>query len=120
VDEKNKKKEIFMKISAEQNFIVKMKPLNSKEPKVYDNNGKGLKIKNGVDYIELGDIPITIRYSDFNKMFKGALTVIIQHTEQPMEITVETLDREITQTQILSGTPEYPDVGIFRLTSFIK
>src|SRR3990167_3808664 len=32
-------------------------------------NGAGFDVHSGVTYIELGDIPFTIRYSDYNQMF---------------------------------------------------
>ncbi|HPG29823.1 MAG TPA: hypothetical protein PKY81_09815 [bacterium] len=96
-------------------FSVKFKDLKSGNETIFDNNRKGFEIKNNIDYIELGDIPVTIRYSDFNKMFKGALTIIIQYAEEPAEITVVSFDEKYHKTLTLSGLPDYNDVGVFRL-----
>lgn len=83
--------------------------------KIYGNNRKGYNVNSGVTYIEVGKIPITIRYADYDKMFKGAITVIVQYAEQPAKITVSTMDDKLSQTLILGGTPNYSDVGVFRL-----
>lgn len=96
-------------------FIVKIKDLKTCNENIFDNNGNGFEIRNAVDYIELGDIPVTVRYSDFNKMFKGAVTVIIQYTETPAEITLMTVNKKYSKTLTLAGLPDYTDIGVFRL-----
>ena len=97
-------------------FYIKTTGLSDEtDIKIYDNNRNGYSVKSGVTYIEAGEIPITIRYADYDKMFSGAITVIVQNTEQPAKITVSTMDDKLSQTLILGGTPNYNDVGVFRL-----
>jgi len=98
-------------------FTVKFKRIsqsnNSEEN--FDNNGQGFKISGGVTYIELGKIPITVRYSDYDKMFRGVATIIVQYTEEPAEITVTINETGKSKKLELSGLPGYNDVGIFRI-----
>lgn len=100
--------------SANQPFAVEVMAA-TREMTRYDNAGQGFPVENGVCYRELGPLPITIRYIDYDKMFPTALTVIVQYCEEPAQVTVRSLDGRHSETKTLGGTPGHNDLGIFRL-----
>lgn len=102
-------------VLANQPYVLLVSYPSGRATERYDNGGRGFPPDSGVTYIELGDVPITIRYADYGKMFEGCLTVIVSYAEEEAVFTVETLDgRLASQPQKLSGR-ESNDVGVFRV-----
>lgn len=83
---------VTVPVSANQPYVLRIEYPNGRAPERYDNDGRGFDPNAGVTYIELGDVPITIRYADYGRMFEGCLTVIVSYAEQEAIFTVETLD----------------------------
>jgi len=80
-----------------------------------DGKGDGIALPDGVGYCEIGDLPITVRYSDDGGMFPAAITVILEYCEAPARVTVRTLDGQRYDTKTLGGYPGHESVGLFRL-----
>lgn len=103
-------------VSADQPYVVKVEyPRAGKKPETYANEGRGFPPDAGPTYLELGDVPITIRYSDYGKMFEGVLTVILSYAEEEAVFTVETIDGRLSSRPIPLGGRDGADVGVFRV-----
>lgn len=102
-------------VSADQPYIVKVEYSGGKKPEMFDNHGRGFPPDVGPKYLELGDVPITVRYSDYGKMFEGCLTVIISYAEDAATFTIETIDGRLSSKPIQLGGRDGADVGVFRV-----
>jgi len=106
---------VTVPVSANQPYVLRIEYPNGRAPERYDNDGRGFDPNAGVTYIELGDVPITIRYADYGRMFEGCLTVIVSYAEQEAIFTVETLDGRLASKPQKLGGDDGADVGIFRV-----
>lgn len=98
----------------EGGFVIEL-TMPTDEKQAFDNRSQGFQVANTARYIEVGELPITIRYSDDGKMFPAAITVVLEYCEAPAQIIVRTLDGSRSDTKTLGGTPGYESVGVFRL-----
>lgn len=65
-------------VSANQPYVVKVEyPGIGKKSDLFNNDCHGFPPDAGSMYFEIGDVPITIRYADYGRMFEGVLTVIL-------------------------------------------
>ena len=102
-------------ISANQSYVVLVEYPSGRVPERYDNDGCGFDPNPGVTYIELGPVPITIRYADYGKMFEGCLTVIVSYAEEEAIFTVETFDGHLSSRPQKLGGNSGADIGVFRI-----
>ena len=78
---------------------------------IFDNHGEGFSAANTARYTEVGELPITIRYSDNGLMFPAAITVVLEYCEAPAHVMVRTLDGKRSDTKTLGGTPGCESLG---------
>lgn len=104
-----------MIVVANQPYILRVEYPTGRVAERYDNDGRGFDPNGGVTYIELGGVPITIRYADYGRMFSGVLTVIISYAEEEAVFAVETLDGRLESKAQKLGGRDGSDVGVFRV-----